>query len=279
VEADCATLERRIQHDPEKPDGECVMPGQPSALADFVPDGNNDYEVFVARPEAIVASASGIDAMFGATNIDFSSGIVGEVEEDTVVLFNDGEVVTTSPSREFTYLIDQLTPIGEQIGDVALETLSLPSVLVALANESIRVDSFSTGHQDLLFRIVCRCIEAQSWNQRHGQLRVGVQYLSRLTDTEGSTMCTVAEQLAETNVQVHMYGILDTNSSLSFNLTVHGGWTDDFARNWFVIYQSPSLATTAAFIANELERGGWRGTWTFDADQVKQVTNYLKENL
>lgn len=255
------------------------MPGQPTALTDFVPDENNDYEVFVARPEATVVSASDIETLFGATNIDLSSGIGGEIEEDTVVLFNDNEVVTTSPLREFTYLIDQITPIGEQTADVALETLSLPSVLVALANESIRVDSSSTRHQDLLFRIVSRCIEAQSGNQRHGQLRVGVQYLSRLTDPDGSTTCTVAEQLAETNVKVHVYGILDTNPSPSFSLTVHGGWTDDFARNWFVVYQSPSLGTTAAFIANELERGVWWGTWTFDADQVKQVTNYLKENL
>ncbi|SEP27365.1 hypothetical protein SAMN05216388_10607 [Halorientalis persicus] len=252
-----------------------MMAGQPASLADFLPRGNDEYEVFVARRSEVVDFDTAIDAIFEATPIDVSEEIVEEVEEDTLVLFQNGRVVSVTPVREFTYLVDQITAEIGQTATVSLANLRFPSILVELAGGSFEVISASSNHPVLLFTTISRCIEAQSWEQRRGQLRVGVQYLSRLTDTGDPQTRAVYEQLAETDVEVHVYGMPDKIPPSALDLTVHGGRSADFTQNWFVSYQSPP-ATTIAFIAHEFEGGRWRGHWTFDTDRVEQLTSYLK---
>ncbi|MBX0321509.1 hypothetical protein EGH21_00560 [Halomicroarcula sp. F13] len=109
-----------------------------------------------------------------------------------------------------------------------------------------------------------------------GRLHAGFQQLSRLVDDPRSAR--IYERLADTGVDVHVYGADDTDSPLP-GVTVHGGETTELAESWFVVFDGDGDPTRrAALLAVERDAGeGYEGFWTYDSDIVGRVDAYLTE--
>ncbi|MHC3439018.1 hypothetical protein ACYJ1Y_13195 [Natrialbaceae archaeon A-gly3] len=120
-----------------------------------------------------------------------------------------------------------------------------------------------------------------AWEAGSGTLRSSFQRLSRIDDEVGTR--EVYDQLAETDVSVHIYGVPDRVPELE--VTVHGGDSDVYRDAWFVIYRpnhlenSPTEERGAALVALETEPRVWNGFWTYDDDRVADSEAYIDRAL
>ncbi|WP_338418625.1 hypothetical protein [Haloplanus aerogenes] len=106
-------------------------------------------------------------------------------------------------------------------------------------------------------------------------MRSTFQRLSRLEDEFGTR--TVYERLAGWTIDVHVYGVPDSNPE-KLDVTVHRGTSDEYRSSWCVVFQPPDDGG-AALLANQQEPNRWRGFWTYDPETVTQVDGYLDRSF
>jgi len=108
-----------------------------------------------------------------------------------------------------------------------------------------------------------------------GRLHAGFQRLSNLVDDEQAAR--IYERLATTGVDVHVYGVPDTETTLS-GVTVHDEDIPEIRESWFVVYDGGDPHQRAALLALERDRSGeFEGFWTYDSGIVGQLDAYLTE--
>jgi hypothetical protein len=198
---------------------------------------------------------------------------------DQVVLVEDGRTVATSPLEELmnSYLLinSDLYRTGTSGGD----KYEAPDVLTGLADHSFRVRGFPRSNKEkLLLVLISRYIERLALDADDGTLRTSFQRLSRLNDEVGTR--AVYDRLADSGVETHIYGYLDTDD-LPADLTVHAGAGPVYEDSWFVVFDPAAAAVDPAALVALVDADAgvneWVGRWTFDPDRVDEIAEVVEQ--
>lgn len=221
-----------------------------------------------------------VEKLFRNQDISVSEEAISEYDDDTVALLENGTVVETSPLRE---LQDAILLVNSDLfitGTRTLEGTTLPAVIEGLSGTQFHLKGYPESNTEkLLLILISRHIEKRAFETGAGTLRASFQRLSRLNDEQGTRR--VYERVADTDVDVHLYGQPDWTPRSDFPVTVHGGYSRDFRDSWFVIHCPPPGADQgpSALLAIETAPRTWDGFWTYEPDIVDQLTTYIKEQL
>lgn len=199
--------------------------------------------------------------------------------EDLVYLLEDGEIQAASPLET---VADSILLVNSDLyttGTRSPDEVELPDVIAGLDETQFRLRGYPESNKEKLLLItISRYIERTALERRSGTHRASFQYLSRLTDERGTR--AVYERLADTDVDVHLYGMPDWTPPPDFDITMHGGWGPDFRDAWFVVYvPEDGSQSHVALLAIEDEPGTWDGFWTYDPDTVRELNRYIEREL
>jgi hypothetical protein len=221
-----------------------------------------------------------IEKLFTNQDISVTEETISEYDDNTVALLENGTVVETSSLRE---LQDAILLVNSDLfitGTRTLEGTSLPAVIEGLSGTRFRLRGYpASDTEKLLLILISRHIEKRAFETGAGTLRSSFQRLSRLNDEQGTRR--VYERVADTDVDVHLYGQPDWTPPADFPVTIHGGYTRDFRDSWFVIHCPPpgTDRQPSALLAIEVSPQTWDGFWTYEPDLVDQLTTYIKTKL
>jgi hypothetical protein len=205
-----------------------------------------------------------------------------EYDEDTVLLVEEGEVIGSSRLQE---LEDAILLVNSDLfitGTRDLEGTQVPTVIEGLTEHPFELRGYPESNTEkLLLILISRHIEKIAYAAGRGTLRTSFQRLSRLVDEKGTR--EVYETVADTGVDVHVYGQPDWVPPEEFDVTMHGGYNQDFRRSWFVLYEPPpgerGSHDPAALLAIETEPRVWKGFWTYRAPLVGEIATHIRRNL
>ncbi|WP_248897652.1 DICT sensory domain-containing protein [Haloplanus halobius] len=193
-----------------------------------------------------------------------------DADEDLVLLLEGGEVVASSP---LSALEDEILLVNSDLystGTKSLEDATVPDVIANVEETAFRLRGYPASHSEKLpLIIVSRYIERVAWKQGSGRLQSSFQRLFRLDDEHGTR--AVYEQLAETGLDVHVYGVPDWVPPPSFSGVVHAGYHGEFRSSWFVVYHSEDDDRTAALVAERVADDEWEALWTVQPGRVRAV--------
>jgi hypothetical protein len=223
-----------------------------------------------------------LDRMFAEQDITVEERVSDEYDEDTVLLVEDEEVVTTSPLKALEQAILLVNSDLFRTGTRGLEETELPAVMEGLTDHLFTLRGYPESNKEkLLLIVVSRRIEQLAHSYGSGKLRTSFQRLSRLEDERGTREAYNA--VAETDVDVHIYGQPDWVPSPNFPVTMHGGYKEDFRRSWFVLYDPPpekvGTYDSAVLVAVEQDPGVWKAFWTYRRPVVADVASYIRRTL
>lgn len=203
-------------------------------------------------------------------------------DDDTVLLVEDGEVIATSPLRALEETILLVNSDLFKTGAQEFERMEFPAVLEGLTDHRFTLQGYPESNKEKLLLIaVSRRIEQLAHRTGEGTLRTSFQRLSRLEDERGTRK--VYDAISDTPVDVHIYGRPDWVPSPKFEVTMHGGYKEDFRRSWFVLYNPPPERQgeydAAALVAVEQEPRKWEGFWTYRRDVIEDIAEYIRTEL
>ncbi len=208
----------------------------------------------------------------------------GDVTTDgeTVLLLEGEEIVASSSLMD---LYDALLAINSDLyvtGARGLGDVELPEVLANMDEFRFTLRGYPLAHKEkLLLIVISRYIEQIAWEAGSGTIRSSFQRLSRIGEEVGTR--DVYDQLAETDLSVHVYGVPDRPPE-DLEVSVHGGYTDVYRDAWFVVYRPEgdrpwNGAGGAALVALETDSRVWDGFWTYDDDLVADIEAYIDRAL
>jgi len=220
-----------------------------------------------------------LEKLFEHQAIRVEERTIADADRDMVYLLDDGEVVASSPLDEVAESILLINSDLYITGTHSIEEIDPPAVIAELTDVPFYLRGYPESHKEkLLLIVISRYIERLSYINDGGKHRASFQRLSRINDERGTR--AVYEQLADTETDVHVYGMPDWAPPVEFDLTMHGGWDGEFRHSWFVLHVSedPSLPH-AALVALETSPRTWKGLWTYQADKVREINRYIERNL
>jgi len=233
-----------------------------------------------------------LETTFADQPVQVTERDLPDVESDTVLLVDDDEVLATS---SLSALRDAIVMVNSDLfrtGARGLDELELPSVIKRLHDVRFSLRGYPKSNAEkLILVVISRYIEQVAARTGRGRHRASFQSLSRIEDERGTRR--VYERLAETGVDVHVYGRPDWIPSRSLDVTTHAGHSADFRDSWFVLFTPDpgsvpdhSAATAAradrgpvALLAIEVEPKVWEGFWTFDPSLVADLNTYIAREL
>jgi DICT domain-containing protein len=114
-----------------------------------------------------------------------------------------------------------------------------------------------------------REIERHAWAVGTGELHAGFQSLSRVDH-----QAPVYERLAETDLEVHVYGHPD--AALTLDVVDHGHATPELADAWFVAFDGDGDDDRACvLLAEEVGEGIFDGMWSGRAPLAESLIEYV----
>ncbi|SDM79349.1 hypothetical protein SAMN04487949_2612 [Halogranum gelatinilyticum] len=228
------------------------------------------------EPEAVQRL---LESAFAGQSVSVAERQFPEEGDDVVLVIEDTDVVATSPLDEVMNAFLLVNSDLYKTGTSGLEDGGAPSVLTALADVVFDLRGYPASNKEkLLLILMSRYIERLALSSGGGRLRSTFQRLSRIEDERGTR--EVYRKLAESGVDVHVYGQPGWRPDESLDLTVHTGTSDDYRHSWCVAYTPQGGdGTYAALVAVETAPNEWRGMWTYDRDRVTRVDRYLDERL
>lgn len=204
-----------------------------------------------------------------------------DLDPDTVALVEDGEILAQSTLDELLESVLLINSDLYKTGAIDLEEITLPAVLQGLDEVPFRLRGYPASNKEKLLLIsISRVIERIAAETDCGRLRVSFQHLSRLDDEKGTY--DVYETLADSDVQLHLYGTGTGSATEELSATVHTGTSYPYRRSWFVVFQPPTdgpLTDHAALVALEDEPNVWDGFWTFRPELVDRIERYIATNI
>jgi len=223
-----------------------------------------------------------LESVFDSETVDVATRDLPDGDENLVCLVDDGEVIATSPWEELRASFLLINTDRYRTGTKQIETGSFPDVLTGLDEIEFTVRGYPASNKEkLLLVVISRFIEFQALSVGSGEFDASFQLLSRLDDEYGTRR--VYEWLAESDVSTHVYGVRDDPTAVeNLDLTVHANRDPELRRLWFVVYTPPESVTDTkpvALIAEETGPNVWRGLWTYDAERVERVQQYVREKF
>ncbi|WP_135822290.1 DICT sensory domain-containing protein [Halostella litorea] len=249
-------------------------------LTDFIDDDPpEEWSLAVVnrtRPQPVQEM---VESLFDGQPVAVSDEEIVDCDENAVILLRGGEVVASSALSE---LEDTILFVNSDLyvtGARSLGEIEVPDVISWLENTPFRLRGFPESDTEKLpLILLSRFIEQSAYDTDGGRLRSSFQRLSRIEDERGTR--NVYHRLADTDVDVHVYGIPDWIPPETFDGTIHAGYGDEFRNSWFVVYDAPDdSADSAALVAYQVRQNEWLGEWTFDDARVSRITRYLERNL
>lgn len=248
----------------------------------------------------IVANRSGPDPVqtvledtFDDQPVQVAERDLPDVESDTVLLVEDDEVLATSPLSALRDAIVMVNSDLYRTGAQGIDDLELPAVIKRLHDVRFSLRGYPESNTEkLILVVISRYIEQVAARAGRGRHRASFQSLSRIKDERGTFQ--VYEHLADTAVDVHVYGTPDWVPSKALDVTTHAGHSADFRDSWFVLFtpsthrsatdHSPAAAARSdrgpvALLAIEAEPKVWEAFWTFDPSLVADLNAYIAREL
>jgi len=155
-------------------------------------------------------------------------------------------------------------------GTRSIDEVDTPAVLRHLDEVPFRV----TGKQKMLLIELSRYVESLGWKAERNTLHAGFQYLSRVDDECGTRR--VYDRLAHSDTDVHLYGVSTSDFELPEAATIHTEPSAELRESWFVVNTDCGADMKGALLAERTGSSEWRGSWTFDADRVDEISTYLQ---
>lgn len=210
------------------------------------------------------------------------SDVVPDTEDsstDMIYLLDGTEVVAASPLSEVADSILLVNSDLHTTGARGVSDVDPPEVITALDETYFRLRGYPESNKEKLLLItISRYIERLALERGTGTHRASFQQLSRLRDEHGTRV--VYERLADSDVDVHVYGTPDRTPLPEYDLTMHGGWSPDFRDAWFVIHIPDGQSDThAALLAMQDGPNMWEGFWTYDTDTVRELNRYIEQTM
>lgn len=219
---------------------------------------------------------------FDGQSVTVSESELPDVDDDVVIVVEDGEIVAASPLEDVMNAFLLINSDTYITGRGSVENVGVPDVLTALDDVVFDLRGYPVSNKEkLLLILISRHIEQLALQTDSGRLRSTFQRLSRFDDERGTR--DVYEALAASGVDVHVYGQSGRYGQIPDEIpdvTVHTGTNADYRRSWCVVFV-PERPTDdhAALVAVETGPNVWRGQWTYDADRVRDIDQYLDTNL
>ncbi|MFB6089687.1 MAG: DICT sensory domain-containing protein [Halobellus sp.] len=251
------------------------------ALRDFIDEfasGGRELSLSIVNSDQPPMIARMLDSLFTDQPVSVSEATRVLSDSDVVQLRRDGTVVAESP---FADVRDSVLAVNSDIyitGARSLSEVQTPEVVHNLEGTRFTVRGYPAGTKGKLLLIeISRYIESMALRHGDGELHTGFQRLSRLFDEHGTERAY--EQLAETDLDVHVYGIGSPRRVRASSLTVHNEDASEIRNGWFVVFAPPtdSDAEGAALIAITDDDDEWDGIWTLDTEAARRVRRYLSE--
>jgi len=220
-----------------------------------------------------------LESLFEKQAVEVGDASVEAHDEDTVLLIEDDTVVATSPLSALQDAILLVNSDLYKTGTRGLDATEVPDVISELTDIQFSLQGYPASNKEkLLLILISRHIERLAYEHGSGTLRSSFQQLSRIEDERGTR--EAYEQVAETDVDVHIYGQPDWTPDREFDVTMHGGYKWDFQYSWFVLFEPPADdAEGAALLAIEAEPGEWEGFWTYDRSVIDDLATYIRQEL
>lgn len=199
--------------------------------------------------------------------------------ENTVLLENDERTVAVSTLEAIR---DSLLLVNSDIyvtGTRSIDEIDTPDVVARM--DDIRMfarDYPDPRKQKMLLVEISRYIEQRAWRTGEGELYSGFQRLGRIDDESGTR--EAYERLRATDLDVHVYGLLDWDPPDEMGLVAHGIEAAEIRDSWFVVFDPPrDEERKVALVAVKPEPGKkrWEAFWTHDDDRVDRILTYLQE--
>lgn len=179
------------------------------------------------------------------------------------VLHEDGDVMAASD------LDDVDAVLAFEAGIIANPDFDRDSYPAVLEHDDTTT---FTSYDKRSMIIASREVELAAHTVGRGELRVGFQSLSRMDD-----QWNVYRQLADSGLDVHVYGIPDWDEPRDLDLTLHTDDVREVRESWFVVYDGDGRdARKLALIAHERDDGTFHGFWTYDAALVNEFLDYVR---
>ncbi len=240
----------------------------------------------VTEQSLVVANRTEVDPIqrllettFAEQSVDIDETELDSVDDDTVLLLRDGELVATSPLQG---VIDSCLLVNSdryRTGAGGVDRWQAPAVITQLDETVFRLRGFPASVKEkLILILISRYIEVRALRRGEGVLRATFQRLSRLGEENGTR--EVYRRLGETAVSVHVYGVDDWEPSEELAIQRHTGDHPGYRQTWCVVFRPPEpTGDHVAMVALETGRNEWLGTWTYDAEKVRQVDDILVESF
>jgi hypothetical protein len=216
---------------------------------------------------------------FGSLDIDLTEMDIDADIDDGVALVEGDDVVATSPMDSLRNTVLLVNSDLYTTGLSGIEGHDAPEVLTELDGAVYTLRGFPASTKEkLLLIVMSRYIEHRALKVGGGRLDVAFQKLSRIEDEYGTER--IYERLADSGVEVHVYGVPDSYPTDIDGLWTHTGHSKAYRRSWFVVFSPPDdRVDPAALFARETDRNVWRSTWTYDPDRIDAIRQYIDRNF
>lgn len=213
---------------------------------------------------------------FGSLGIDLDTPTIDGELDGSVVLLENGDVVTTSPIEALRNAVLLVNSDLYTSGLSGVEKHGAPEVLTKLDEGVYTLRGFPESTKEkLLLVVMSRYIERRALSVAGGRLDVAFQELSRIEDEYGTKR--VYKRLSETAVDLHLYGVPDSCPDELDGATIHAGWDEQYRDSWFVVFTPPSdrEKEAAALVAVETSNNVWRSRWTYNRERVNAIRHRI----
>lgn len=217
--------------------------------------------------------------LFADQPVEVSDGDLPDAAADTVALVEDGAVVASSALEELQESILLVNSDLFTTGTRSVEEIDVPAVLEGLRDVPFRLRGYPESNSEkLLLVLISRFVEGRAVSANEGQLRASFQHLSRIEDEVGTRR--VYERLADSGVDVHVYGVPDWIPSRELDLVTHAGRGSNFQNTWFVLFEpGADGADPFGLLAYEVEPRVWEGFYTADPDRLAAIGDEIRTRM
>lgn len=251
----------------------------PDSLRTFI-DRKDPSEWYVqvvnpTQPEPIERMLKNV---FGGIEIEMKQTDLEGLDDDLLLVIRNGEVVASS---SIEILLDTLLLVNSDLystGAKSLEEVEIPDVIQELSDTVFTLRGYPHSNTEkLVLTLVSRHIEHLAARFQNGTLRTSFQWLSRLNDEQGTR--EVYEELGQKpHLNTHVYGTPDWTPPSTFGPIVHEVTDEEIRNHWFVVY-STEAGQDRALVASLVGSNTWQGYWTTNADEIKEINQYIRRTF